>query len=181
MTRQISDPCPNAFDDLIAGIQNGDAEAEFTFRLIFAEGVRFLMARQLVDGNLQCAVEEVLMTVLEEIRRRHPTYSHLGAHVLAAVRGQIALNRRRPAGAFDSLARSADAAAELKASKAFARLLKTLPDWKREAFVRYYVWEQTESDVCAVMRLTLAEFRDCKRWLRDKVRRTLRPLLGPPC
>jgi len=68
MRKEISDLCPTAPDDLITGIQDGDADAEFTFRLMFADGVRFLMARQLADGSVQCAVEEVLMTVIEETR-----------------------------------------------------------------------------------------------------------------
>ena len=79
------------------------------------------------------------------------------------------------------MARSPDHVAEPEVSEAIARLLKTLPDWEREAFVRYYALEQTESEVSTVMRLTVAEFWACKRWLRDKVRRTLRPLLRPPC
>jgi hypothetical protein len=181
MKQPISDLCTKAPEGLIADIQNGHVEAELTFRLIFADGVRFLMARQLAEGNLQCAVEEVLTTVLEEIRLGQPTYSHLGAHVLAVVRGQIALRGYRFGRASGSVVRSSDRATEPEASEAIARLLKTLPDWEREAFVRYYALEQTEREVCTVMRLTVAEFRACRRWLRDKVRRTLRPLLRPPC
>ena len=82
--------------DLITGIQNGDCEARSRFRIMYSDGIQFLLGRHLGEKYLQLAVEEVLAAVLGAVRQgRVRETRELDAYVLAVVRRCIAIRRSR--------------------------------------------------------------------------------------
>jgi DNA-directed RNA polymerase specialized sigma24 family protein len=164
--------------DLITGIRNGDCEARSRFRIMYSDGIQFLLGRQLGETHLQFAVEEVLVTVLDSVRQGRVRESReLDAYVLAVVRRCIAMHRSRLGVVSSMAARAPEREIGTRASEAMVGLLKSIPEREREALTRYYLYGQTEDEISTALGLVEGGFHLCKARFRTTAMKTLRQLL----
>ncbi|HEX3743816.1 MAG TPA: sigma-70 family RNA polymerase sigma factor [Bryobacteraceae bacterium] len=139
---------------------------------VFTTGIRFHLCRQLGPQDLDDRVHDAFLTIAQSIRRgdlREP--ERLMGYVRTVVRRQvagyigIAMSARRTLVDPDhAILRDRKPDPERKAieeqnNELAMRVLNTLPLRDREVLVRFYLQEQSPSQICRDMRLTATQFR----------------------
>jgi len=140
---------------------------------LFSRGVRFYLCRQLGVQELDDKVHDIFVVVVQAIRRgelREP--ERLMGFVRTVVRRQVAahidkaVQARREQMDLDASARVPDPNGNPEESAIFKqkedlvrRILAELSSRDREILTRFYLQEESQEEICAVMILTETQFR----------------------
>ena len=158
---------------LVARVQAGDGMAMEELYQIFARGIRFHLCRQLGPQELDDKVHDTFLIVLEAIQRgelRQP--ERLMGFVRTIVRRQVAayidelVQSRRENGGTDMDERIADSRRNPEQNIAFRQkieimknILRGLGDRDREILTRFYIYEQSQEQICEELDLSDTQFR----------------------
>lgn len=140
---------------------------------IFSRGIRFFLCRQLGPQELDDRVHDTFLIVVSAIQRgelREP--DRLMGFVRTVVRRQVAaqidrlVHSRREQIDLDSSSRIPDrswnpeqALASRESSEMVLRILRSLSDRDREILTRFYLYEESQDQICREMELTETQFR----------------------
>ena len=140
---------------------------------LFSKGVRFYLCRQLGIQELDDKVHDIFVVVVQAIRRgelREP--ERLMGFVRTVVRRQVAahidkaVQARREQMDLDASARVPDpngnpeeVAIVNQKEDLVRRILAELSSRDREILTRFYLQEESQEEICAVMILTETQFR----------------------
>ncbi|HET8547658.1 MAG TPA: sigma-70 family RNA polymerase sigma factor [Bryobacteraceae bacterium] len=158
---------------LVRRIQEGDQEGMEELYAIFSRGIRFFLCRQLGPQELDDKVHDTFLIVVHAIRRgelRDP--DRLMGFVRTIVRRQIASyidaavqNRREQAeidagvAIVDREANPELSAIDQERESIMQRVLGELSRRDREILTRFYLYEQSQEQICRDMNLTDTQFR----------------------
>lgn len=154
MPQQLS--VPN-YAELIAGIRGGNSSAVTNFQNTFTPGIHFFVTRESSETNVLGRVDDVIASVIYEIKKGRVNSRNLPSKILQSVRQHIGVRKlsRRPA---NSEARNQSV---MIAAQVATVLLNAIPEREREALKRYYVDLEADNAICA-------EFRDSRHRLRTQ-------------
>lgn len=140
---------------------------------LFSKGVRFYLCRQLGIQELDDKVHDIFVVVVQAIRRgelREP--ERLMGFVRTVVRRQVAahidkaVQARREQMDLDASSRVPDPSGNPEEVAIFnqkedlvRRILGELSSRDREILTRFYLQEESQEEICAVMILTETQFR----------------------
>ena len=158
---------------LVQAIREGGDEALTELYRVFSKGIRYYLCRQLGPQDLDDRVHDTFLAVAQAIRRgelRDP--ARLMGFVHTVVRRHVAgyidqsVTRRRRLASLEIglsvLDPSADpeaAVIERQRREIAGAVLRQVSQRDREVLVRFYLREQTPSEICRVMRLSPTQFR----------------------
>jgi RNA polymerase sigma factor (sigma-70 family) len=165
-----SDPSwPNLVERIRAGEPSGMEEL---YR-VFSKGIRFYLCRQLGPQDLDDKVHDIFLIITQSIRNgdlREP--ERLMGYVRTIVRRQVAAHinhlvqeRRNQTDLEFGMALSdyhpnpERRIIEEQNLKLAMRVLSSLHQREREVLVRFYLREQSATDICRDMQLTETQFR----------------------
>jgi len=170
-----SEQANNSVDwsELVLRIRRGDESGMEDLYRIFARGIRFYLCRQLGPQELDDKVHDTFLIVVQAIRRgdlREP--ERLMGFVRTVVRRQVAahidqvVHSRREELHLDVGVRVADARHNPEQSAASSQkiefmraVLLDLTERDREVLTRFYLYEQSQEQICQDMNLTETQFR----------------------
>jgi RNA polymerase sigma-70 factor (ECF subfamily) len=173
-----TDVCPTAtayaeWVELVGRIQSGETDGMAELYELFSRGIRYYLCRQLGPQELDDKVHDTFVVVVQAIRGgelRDP--QRLMGFIRTIVRRQVAahidkvVHTRRDQMDFESTLRVADPRdnPEEKAmfeqrTKLIQKVLAELTERDREILTRFYLYEQTQDQICAEMSLTGTQFR----------------------
>jgi len=158
---------------LVSRIGLGDEAAMAELYQIFARGIRYYLCRQLGAQELDDKVHDTFLIVVQAIRRgdlRDP--DRLMGFVRTIVRRQVAayieeaVHRRREQAEMDCGVHLADhsstpeqAAMDHQRRELVLSILKRMSSRDREILTRFYLYEQTQEQICEEMSLSETQFR----------------------
>ncbi|HEY4360914.1 MAG TPA: sigma-70 family RNA polymerase sigma factor [Bryobacteraceae bacterium] len=159
--------------ELVDRIRTGASDGMEELYALFSKGIRFYLCRQLGPQELDDKVHDTFVVVVQAIRRgelREP--ERLMGFVRTIVRRQVAahidkvVHSRREQIELDSTVRVADPRDNPEESAIFRqrteliqRVLGELTDRDREILTRFYLYEQSQDQICSEMALTETQFR----------------------
>ncbi len=162
-----------AWVELVERIQRGQTDGMAELYRLFSRGIRFYLCRQLGPQELDDKIHDTFLVVVQAIRKgelREP--ERLMGFVRTIVRRQVAahidkvVHSRREQLDLDSTIRIADPRDNPEENVMFQqrsvliqRVLRDLPERDREILTRFYLREQSQSEICAEMDLTETQFR----------------------
>lgn len=181
--REASQPCtfaqpedsPRAegWTSLVSRIQASDVDAMEELYRVFSHGIRFYLCRQLGPQELDDKVHDTFLIVVQAIQRgelREP--ERLMGFVRTIVRRQVAayideiVQSRRENGGDEVNDRLVDTRRNPEQDIAFRQkvelmrsILMSLGDRDREILTRFYIYEQTQEQICHDLELTDTQFR----------------------
>ncbi len=158
---------------LVNRIREGDDSAMTELYQIFARGIRFYLCRQLGPQELDDKVHDTFLIVVQAIRRgdlREP--ERLMGFVRTIVRRQVAayieeaVHRRKEQAEMDPGARLVDHAStpeqnamDRQRRELVMSVLGRMSSRDREILTRFYLYEQTQEQICEEMELSETQFR----------------------
>jgi RNA polymerase sigma-70 factor (ECF subfamily) len=158
---------------LVGRVQCGDQDGLQELYNVFAKGIRFYLCRQLGPQELDDKVHDAFLVVVQAIRRgelREP--ERLMGFVRTVVRRQVAahiekmVQHRRDHTELESSVSVPDPhdnpeenAVFLQRAKLIQHVLQELSGKDREILPRFYLYEQSQNQICAEMNLTETQFR----------------------
>jgi RNA polymerase sigma-70 factor (ECF subfamily) len=182
MATPISTTLPRPWGPLVARIQAGDARAMEELYRTFERGIRFYLCRQLGPQELDDKVHDTFLIVIDAIRSgelREP--DRLMGFVRTIVRRQVAAyidevvqSRRDDMGgeASEGIPDSRRDPEENVAFHQTVELMKTilrgLGDRDREILTRFYLYEESQEQICRDMDLSENQFRLLKSRAKAK-------------
>ena len=159
--------------DLVTRIQSGQIDGMAELYQLFSKGIRFYLCRQLGPQELDDKVHDTFLVVVQAIRRgelREP--QRLMGFVRTVVRRQVAahidkvVHSRREQMELDSTLRVIDprenpeeTAMFQQRNKLIQQVLEELSERDREILQRFYLYEQSQEQICEEMSLTETQFR----------------------
>ncbi|MCX6623075.1 MAG: sigma-70 family RNA polymerase sigma factor, partial [Acidobacteria bacterium] len=159
--------------DLVERIRKGNDNGLEELYRIFSRGIRFYICRQLGPQELDDRVHDTFLIVVQAIQRgelREP--ERLMGFVRTIVRRQVAaqidqtIHQRRDSVELDNGLRIADdgkdpeQAAMIRERTELARqVLATISPRDREILTRFYLFEQSQEQICGEMNLSETQFR----------------------
>jgi RNA polymerase sigma-70 factor (ECF subfamily) len=157
----------------VESIRNGDDEAVEELYRVFSRGVRYYLCRHLGAQELDDRVHDTFLIVIQAIRSgalREP--ERLMGFVRTVVRRQVAaaidlaIQSRRGYADLELGGRVADQRLDpeqriLRDEKTaiMLKVLRGISRRDREILTRFYLYEQTQEQICAEMELTATQFR----------------------
>jgi RNA polymerase sigma-70 factor (ECF subfamily) len=169
----LSDSAYAGWVALVARIRSGEIDGMTELYTLFSKGIRFYLCRQLGPQELDDKVHDTFVVVVQAIRRgelREP--ERLMGFVRTVVRRQVAahidrvVHSRRDQIEMDASLRvidprgnPEDAAIFRQRNELIQRVLVELDDRDREILTRFYLYEQSQDQICSEMRLTETQFR----------------------
>lgn len=158
---------------LVARIQEGEPQAMEELYQTFARGIRFYLCRQLGPQELDDKVHDTFLIVVEAIQRgevREP--DRLMGFVRTIVRRQVAsyiddlVQSRREEVTAESGDAIPDSRRNPEQNVAFRQMvelmkgiLRGLGDRDREILTRFYLYEESQQEICRDMDLSENQFR----------------------
>lgn len=158
---------------LVSRIRAGDDCAMTELYQIFARGIRFYLCRQLGPQELDDKVHDTFLIVVQAIRRgdlREP--ERLMGFVRTIVRRQVAayieeaVHRRKEQAEMDPGVRLVDHAStpeqtamDHQRRELVQSVLGRMSNRDREILTRFYLYEQTQEQICEEMSLSETQFR----------------------
>jgi RNA polymerase sigma factor (sigma-70 family) len=154
-------------------IRRGDPEGTEEFCKIFYRGIRFFVARHLGPEDAEDQVQDVLLIVVQAIRRGElrdpaclPGYVRtVVRHLIATYIGRKAETRSRyvglecAAGANDCRSNPEEQVAAREKVEIMREVLLGLSSRDREVLTRFYLLEQSKPEICLEMGLSETQFR----------------------
>jgi RNA polymerase sigma-70 factor (ECF subfamily) len=167
---------PDAYAELVAlveRIREGQTDGMAELYKLFSRGIRFYLCRQLGPQEIDDKVHDTFVVVVEAIRNgelREP--QRLMGFVRTIVRRQVAahidrvVHCRRDQAELDSGARVADPHGNPEERAIFRQrnalikqVLGELTERDREILTRFYLYEQSQEQICTEMSLSETQFR----------------------
>ncbi len=164
---------PVDWNSLVGRIRAGDEDAMTELYQIFSRGIRFYICRQLGPQELDDKVHDTFLIVVQAIRRgdvREP--ERLMGFVRTIVRRQVAayieeaVQRRREEADIESGPALVDRsrtpeqrAIDRQRKELVISVLNRLSSRDREILTRFYLYEETQDQICEEMSLTETQFR----------------------
>ncbi len=158
---------------LVERIRTGETDGMEELYQLFSKGIRFYLCRQLGPQELEDKVHDTFVVVVQAIRRgdlREP--ERLMGFVRTIVRRQVAahidrvVHIRREQLDMEATVRIPDPGGNPEESAIFQqraqllkRVLDELCDRDREILTRFYLFEQSQDQICSEMALTETQFR----------------------
>lgn len=158
---------------LVERIQSGETDGMEELYQLFSRGIRYYLCRQLGPQELDDKIHDSFLVVVQAIRRgdlREP--QRLMGFVRTIVRRQLAahidrvVHDRRDQAELDSTIRVADPRGNPEEAAMFRqrkdlihRVLSELGKRDREILTRFYLYEQSQEQICREMALTDTQFR----------------------
>lgn len=158
---------------LVEGIRANDAAAIEELYRLFSRGIRFFLCRHLGPQDLDDRVHDTFLVVVHSIQNgglREP--ERLMGFVRTIVRRQIAtyveqtVQQRREAGDLELGGRVADSRHDPEQNllreqrvELMLEVLRSISPRDREILTRFYLYEQTQEQICQEMGLTETQFR----------------------
>lgn len=158
---------------LVQRVQAGDPSGMEDLYRLFSRGIRFYLCRRLGPQELDDKVHDIYLIVVQAIRRgdlRDP--ARLMGFVRTIVRRQVAahideaVHMRREqtdlehvTGVVDDGIDPEERAIRQEKTELMIRVLDGISDRDREILTRFYLYEQTQEQICAAMSLTETQFR----------------------
>ncbi len=158
---------------LVSRIQTGDSEAMDELYRVFGSGVRGYMRRQLGYQDVDDKVHDTFIIVVQAIRNgdlREP--SRLMGFVRTVARRAVAghidhlVHKRREDVAVESGIVLSDqkftpeqTAMDRQKIDVMLRVLRELSTRDRDILTRFYLYEQSQEQICHEMKLTATQFR----------------------
>jgi RNA polymerase sigma factor (sigma-70 family) len=158
---------------LVEGIRANDAAAIEELYRLFSRGVRFFICRHLGPQDLDDRVHDTFLVVVNSIQSgglREP--ERLMGFVRTIVRRQIAsyveqtVQQRKEAGDLELGGRVADSRHDPEENllreqrvELMLEVLRSISPRDREILTRFYLYEQTQEQICQEMGLTETQFR----------------------
>jgi RNA polymerase sigma-70 factor (ECF subfamily) len=162
-----------AWVGLVERIQSGQTDGMAELYQLFSKGIRFYLCRQLGPQELDDKVHDTFVVVVQAIRRgelREP--QRLMGFIRTIVRRQVAahidkvVHTRREHMDFESGMKVPDprdnpeeSAMFRQRNKLIQKVLDDLAARDREILTRFYLYEQTQDQICSEMALTETQFR----------------------
>jgi RNA polymerase sigma factor (sigma-70 family) len=163
-------------------IRAGDSAALEEMYGVFDTGIRFFLCRQLGPQDLDDRVHEAFLSITQSIRKgelREP--ERLMGYVRTVIRRQVAaqiesvmIQRRRQLdptrgmGISDQRPNPERQAIDQEHISIAYRVLHSLPLREREVLVRFYLKEQSASEICLEMGLSTTQFRLTKSRAKNR-------------
>lgn len=162
-----------AWAELVHRIQSGATDGMAELYQLFSRGVRFYLCRQLGSQELDDKVHDTFLVVVQAIRRGELREPHrLMGFVRTVVRRQVAahidkmVQSRRDQAEFDSSLLVPDPRSNPEEDAIFRqriqlirKVLEELSERDREILTRFYLYEQSQEQICREMALTETQFR----------------------
>lgn len=158
---------------LVESVRRGDPQGLDQLYRLFARGIRFHLCRQLGSQELDDKVHDTFLLIVSVIRKgdlREP--ERLTGFVRTIVRRQVAayinenVHRRREEVDLETGARLRDSSWNPEQSAIsgetrvlIKRVLERLAERDREILTRFYLYEQSQEQICEDMDLTDTQFR----------------------
>jgi RNA polymerase sigma factor (sigma-70 family) len=158
---------------LVASIQRGEESGLEDLYRLFSRGIRFYLCRQLGPQELDDKVHDTFLIVVQAIQRgdlREP--ARLLGFIRTIVRRQVAahidqaVHSRKEQLDLDSGMRVADVshtpeqeAILQQRAELMREVLEGISTRDREILTRFYLYEQSQEQICHEMRLTETQFR----------------------
>ncbi|MCS7043866.1 MAG: sigma-70 family RNA polymerase sigma factor [Bryobacteraceae bacterium] len=155
------------------GVRANDAAAIEELYRLFCRGIRFFLCRHLGPQDLDDRVHDTFLMVVHSIQNgglREP--ERLMGFVRTIVRRQIAtyidetVQQRKEGGELELGGRIADPRHDPEQSvlreqrvELMLEVLRSISPRDREILTRFYLYEQTQEQICAEMGLTETQFR----------------------
>jgi RNA polymerase sigma-70 factor (ECF subfamily) len=162
-----------AWADLVNRIQSGTTDGMEELYVLFAKGLRFYLIRQLGPQELEDKMHDTFLVVVHAIRRgelREP--SRLMGFVRTICRRQVAahidriVQGRKEHGEVDNTPRVTDPSTNPEETAIFEekkdlirKVLSEIPARDREILTRFYLLEQSQTQICEEMELSDTQFR----------------------
>ena len=159
--------------ELVDRIRNGTTDGMEELYQLFSRGIRFYLVRQLGPQDLDDKIHDTFVVVVQAIRRgelREP--SRLMGFVRTIVRRQVAahidraVQSRREQTELDTTVRISDPGISPEETAIFSerkslihKVLSEIPARDREILTRFYLYEQTQEQICNEMDLSDTQFR----------------------
>lgn len=159
--------------DLVHRIQRNESAALEELYQVFSKGIRYFLCRQLGPQELDDKVHDTFLIVVQAIQRgelREP--ERLMGFVRTIVRRQVAgyideiAQNRRESTTLDLDIVVPDARRNPEQNVAFRQkieimksILRALGERDREILTRFYIYEQTQEQICEELDLTETQFR----------------------
>jgi RNA polymerase sigma factor (sigma-70 family) len=159
--------------DLVSRIRAGDDAGMEELYRVFSRGIRFYLCRQLGGQELDDKVHDSFLIVVHAIQRgelREP--ERLMGFVRTVVRRQVAayidkaVHRRRDEVDMDTVIRLVDVgtnpevtAMAQQRTELAQSVLEEMAERDREILTRFYLYEQSQEQICEAMNLTETQFR----------------------
>lgn len=169
--------------DLVARIRANDPSGMEELYRTFSRGIRYHLCKRVPPADLDDRVHDLFLTVVQAIQKdmiREP--ERLMGFVRTIVRRQVAssigeeIQQRAEHAELEMGGRVADSRSDpeqqaiLSSRQRFMlRVLKRIADRDREILIRYYLYEQTQDQICDEMRLTETQFRLMKSRAKSKL------------
>lgn len=181
------------WNGLVEKIRAGDTSSMEELYRVFSRGIRYYLCRHLGPQELDDRVHDSFLIVVQAIRNgslREP--ERLMGFVRTIVRRQVAayidqaVQQRRDFADLDLGGRVADlrqnpeqkAIREEKAG-IMLKVLKGISPRDREILTRFYLYEQTQEQICAEMNLSETQFRLLKSRAKARFGQMGKRRLGP--
>jgi len=158
---------------LVGRVRSGETDGMEELYLLFSKGIRFYLCRQLGPQEFDDKVHDTFVLVVQAIRRgelREP--ERLMGFVRTIVRRQVAahidrvVHTRRDHLDLESSSRIVDPGGNPEEAAIFRqrreliqRVLGELCDRDREILIRFYLYEQSQEQICSDMGLSETQFR----------------------
>lgn len=171
--RSESLPSLTQWASLVERIQAGDSTGLSDLYCLFSKGVRFYLCRQLGPQDLDDRLHDVFLIVVQAIQRgdlREP--ERLMGFVRTVVRRQVAghidkavQNRREKLDLStgesvpDSKENPEERAISEEKVNILTEVLSSLAPRDREVLTRFYLYEQSQEQICAELNLSETQFR----------------------
>lgn len=162
-----------SWSHLVERIRKGEPAAVEELYTIFDKGIRFFLGRRLGSQDLDDRVHDAFVTITQSIQRgdlREP--ERLMGYIHTIVRRQVAgyietvMQARRNCTPNeigftlqDSHLDPERTVIERQNMRVAMRVLQSIPLRDREVLIRFYLKEQTASQICRDMQLTETQFR----------------------
>lgn len=159
--------------ELVTRIRTGDESGLEDLYRVFSKGIRFYLCRQLGPQELDDRVHDAFLIVVQAIQRgelREP--ERLMGFVRTVVRRQVAahidhaVHSRKEEVDLEIGSRVADfrhnperSASERQRAELMADVLRSLSEKDREILTRFYLYEQSQDQICEEMSLSETQFR----------------------
>jgi RNA polymerase sigma factor (sigma-70 family) len=168
-----NEPNPPAWPDLVERIKAGDQAAMEELYRVFSRGIRYYLCRQLGPQELDDKVHDSFLIVVQAIQSgalREP--ERLMGFVRTIVRRQVAayidqaVQNRRDFTDMEMGGRVADLrqnpeqkAIQGEKTNWMLKVLQSISARDREILTRFYLYEQTQEQICYEMNLSETQFR----------------------
>ncbi|GIU75022.1 MAG: hypothetical protein KatS3mg004_2109 [Bryobacteraceae bacterium] len=166
-------PMPGRWTKLVEGVRANESTAIEELYRLFSRGIRFFLCRHLGPQDLDDRVHDTFLVVVHSIQGgglREP--ERLMGFVRTIVRRQIAayieeaVQQRREASELELGGRVADPRHDPEESilreqrvELMLEVLRSISPRDREILTRFYLYEQTQEQICEEMGLTETQFR----------------------